>query len=235
MLQDTSDLFAVRPTLPGAIEEYLRRKATNKALKTRHAYSYNLAQFQAFCPRKYLDQITRTDLTDFVAHLRSRGLAERTVHNMLESVNAFLRDNDITGLLKQVNWPTYEEKVVEAYSEEQLQRLFAAATPEESLVFRFFLASGCREAEVAHATWKDLNFTDRTFTVHFKEGFRPKDKSERCIPLPDTLVAELKQKRFSQVGSLYIFPTREGKVNGHFLRMLKALAFRAGLNCRDVH
>jgi integrase/recombinase XerD len=68
--------------------------------------------------------------------------------------------------------------------------------PEERLVFQFFLGSGCREAEAAYATWRDLNFSDKTFTVHSKRnrGFGPKDREKRTIPLRDTLIEALRHR-----------------------------------------
>jgi integrase len=92
-----------------------------------------------------------------------------------------------------------------------------------------------REAEVSNATWRDINFDDKTFTVHskVKRGFRPKDKAERRVPLPDSLIAALKPHRAANPNSLYLFPNKQGQPNGHFLRMLKKLAKRAGLNCGE--
>ena len=39
--------------------------------------------------------------------------------------------------------PQADRKVAEAYSAEDLQKLFAAATPEDRLLFEFFLACRC--------------------------------------------------------------------------------------------
>jgi integrase len=63
--------------------------------------------------------------------------------------------------------------------------LFAVCDPE---VFEFFLGSGCREGEVAHACWEDLNFEAKTYTVRdrLEIGFVPKDREEREVPLPDS-------------------------------------------------
>ena len=86
---------------------------------------------------------------------------------------------------------------LEPDSEAELNRLFFAATPIEQLTFEFFLGSGAREAEVSHATWGDVNFDDKTFTIHskVKRGFRPKDKAERRVPLPDALMSVLERHR----------------------------------------
>ena len=79
------------------------------------------------------------------------------------------------------------------------------------------------------------NFSDKTFTGHSKRnrGCGPKDKEERTIPLPDTLVAARRHRKAKQRGSLYLFSNALGRPNGHFLRVLKKLALRAGLNCGE--
>jgi integrase len=56
----------------------------------------------------------------------------------------------------------------------------------------------------------------------------PKDKEEREIPLHDGLVQMLRERKKTSTTDL-IFPTAEGKPNYHFLRVIKALAKRAGV------
>jgi integrase/recombinase XerD len=106
--------------------------------------------------------------------------------------------------------------------------LLCASTPEEWLILSFFLTTGCREQEVTYATWPDVDFKRKVFTVrdHPEYGFKPKDYEERPIPLTDSVLAKLQQRvRTSDL----IFPTKQGKPNGHFLRMLKEIAVRAGV------
>jgi integrase len=63
-------------------------------------------------------------------------------------------------------------------------------------------------------------------------GFRVKDKEERSVPVPDSLI-EVLANRKKRSTSVLIFPGKNGKPNGHFLRKLQKLAFQAGLNCRE--
>jgi integrase len=65
----------------------------------------------------------------------------------------------------------------------------------------------------------------------FDAGFKPKDAEEREVPLPDYLVARLEEMR--QPCGL-IFPTDAGKANARFLRILKRLEERAGLDPETV-
>ena len=63
-------------------------------------------------------------------------------------------------------------------------------------------------------------------------GFRVKDKEERSVPVPDSLIEALTRRK-SESKSLLVFPGPNGKPNGHFLRILQQIAFRAGLNCQE--
>ncbi|MGZ4824796.1 MAG: tyrosine-type recombinase/integrase, partial [Terriglobales bacterium] len=224
-----------RVTLADAIEKFLVRVRLHRSHKTQKEFVYMLSQFAQVCAKTYLDQVIGDDLLHFAFRLRELGLADRTVANRVARIECFLRANGITGLLASNERPRFDKKVVEAYNEDELKRLFKAANNEERLLFQFFLGSGCREAEVAHATWRDVNFADKTFTVHSKrkQGFGPKDKEERMIPLPDSLVEALKPRRRLYADSHYIFPNKDGRPHGHFLRILKRLVLRAGLNCGE--
>jgi hypothetical protein len=44
-----------------------------------------------------------------------------------------------------------------AYSDDKLRKLFAVMNEEETAIFKFFLGTGCRELEVQHAEWSDID------------------------------------------------------------------------------
>jgi integrase len=149
-------------------------------------------------------------------------------------INSFLRSQGITGLLKPGDKPTYDEPELEAYDPDQLEGLLGAADDEERLLFEFFLATGFRDQEVMYCTWKNVDFKGKVIAVRSKPelGFRPKDKEERSVPVPDALIHRLIVRR-SASASTFIFPGRNGKSDGHFLRSLQRLAHHAGLNCGE--
>jgi len=162
---------------------------------------------------------------DFVTFLRATGAGDRTISNRLVEVGTFLKSSGVKGVTLRHK---YVEKTVRAYRPDELQKLFAAADPDEWLMFQFLLCSGGREQEVEFAEWDAIDFTDNLFHIRQTKLFTPKDSEEREIPLPDFLVKALKERLLHSTGKL-IFPTPSGKPNGHMLRQLKALAERAGL------
>ncbi len=149
-----------RLTLADAVQNHLVRVHLHRSGRTQSAYDLILPQFADYCCKTYLDELTGEDMLHYIVRLRETGLADRTVANRIDTVLAFLRANGITGLLTPQERPRYDEKVLEAYATEALKAPFEAAEPEDRLVFQFFLGSGCREAEVANATWRDLNISE---------------------------------------------------------------------------
>lgn len=137
-------------------------------------------------------------------------------------------------MLKPGDKPTYDETEVEAYDSDQLGSLLGAADNEERLLFEFFLATGFRDQEVMYCTRKNVDFKGKVVAVRSKPelGFRPKDKEERSVPVPDTLIERLAVQRRASA-SMFVFPGKNGKPEGHFLRTLQRLAHRAGLNCGE--
>ena len=223
-------------SLENAIKGYLSEIRRFRMPKTIAACERILGVFQGRFPDRSLDSITRDDLVDHMAALREEGLGPRTVYNHLMRVKSFLRSRGIVGLLQKEDIPPYDEPEVEAYDPDQLDALFAAANAEERLLFQFFLVTGFRDQEVMFCTWKNVDFKGKVIMVRSKPelGFRPKDKEERSVPVPDSLITLLAARKKQSV-SPFVFPGPNGKPNGHFLRILQQLAFRAELNCGECN
>jgi integrase/recombinase XerD len=220
--------------LDSAIESYLAEIRRSRSAKTTAACSRILGVFGSRFTGRSLDAVRREDLLDHRAALQRDGLSPRTIYNHVMRINSFLRSQGISGLLRPGDKPTYDEPEVEAYDSDQLESLFGAADDEERLLFEFFLATGFRDQEVMYGTWKNVDFKGKVITVRSKPelGFRPKDKEERSVPVPDALIDRLAIRRRASA-STFVFPGKNGKPEGHFLRTLQRLAYRAGLNCGE--
>ena len=231
------DIPAPKQTLLSeAVAEYLAEVKESKAPKTFLAYSLTMKLFEATVQAQFLEQIDRKDVLAFIRAMRDDGQSPRTIANRISYLNTFLRRFEVKSPLLKSDKVKFTEKAVSAYSAEELKILFAAADPEEYDLFQFFLCTGARDGEVQHATWSNLSFSRKTYTV--KEsldlGFRPKDKEEGSVPLPDDFV-ELMRARQQRSTTRLIFPGPRGTKNVHFLRILKRLAHRAGLNCGQCY
>ena len=232
VVDDTPTQSNLRP-LTEAVAEYLAETKIHKSKKTYAAYSLTLSLFSESCTREHLEKIDRKDVLGFMAFLKEKGNAPRTVSNRIDYLKIFLNHFGVSPQLQKSDRPRYTEKAVSAYTKDEICRLLSAADLEESETIQFFLFTGTREQETEFGSWPDLDFTNKTFSVVEKLdlGFTPKDKEEGKIPIPDSLVDLLRERRRRHPKTRLIFTNTEGNPQGHFLRILKRVALRAGLNC----
>jgi hypothetical protein len=96
-----------------------------KSEKTLRAYNYRLGFFLDFTAQQnllYLDQIDRKQLLRYVKFLRDHesDLDDRTVHNIFETLNTFLRTRDLFIAGKILSELDYAEKPRKPYTKEEL-------------------------------------------------------------------------------------------------------------------
>jgi integrase len=226
-----------RVTVKAAVDAYLEKKQS-KSPKTVSQYRLVLKQFLealALCKVKFIDQITEDVLRKYKTRMDSEGYAGKTIDTRLNIVYFLLKKNGITARLPRDEMPTIEEETAVPYSDEEIEKLFAAMDDESRLRYKFFLGTGCRDKEVTFAAWNDIDFTKREYHVRRKEdvGFTPKSHESRTVPLPVSLINALKARRKIHPSDRWIFVNERGEPDNHFLRKLKRIALRAGLNCGE--
>lgn len=125
----------------------------------------------------------------------------------------------------------FVEQPPEAYTRQELEDLFRVSNEDEKFLWRFFLGTGFRESECAVAEVTDVNPDTKTIQVIEKSylGFTPKDCEKRSVPIADALIAQIKER--SKSGSCSLLFGKNGRPDGHLLRLLKTVAFDGGLNC----
>jgi integrase/recombinase XerD len=222
-----------RQPLRTVVDTYLDQKK-NKAKKTREQYSLALNEFVESLGRiKFLDEINVAALRQYKDFLTAKGFAGKTIDTRINIVNFLLKKNGVEARLPKDEMPVVETEAAVPYSDDELKKLFAEMDAEEAIRYKFFLGTACRDKEVTYAAWADINFDKKTYTVRGKpdEGFTVKNHESRTIPIPDTLTAALKARRKSKPSARWIFVNEAGVPDNHFLRKLKRIALRAGVNC----
>jgi hypothetical protein len=168
------DSEGVRLSVSAAVERYFRNLASQgKDPKTIRAYKTALGEFRQSCTKKYLDEIGKQNLLDFMGWLRTQapklrkdgnprkprrsGDPNRTYFNKVNNVVIFLSAHGINHLLKKSEYPKFAEKPVVYYDAEQVKALYAAAKDdEERFTIDYFLKTGVRDGEAAHAEYSDV-------------------------------------------------------------------------------
>jgi|SRR5581483_1482139 len=220
-----------------AIESYLKDvKPPQREKKTYDEYLLVLYKFRDTCTKRHLHEIDRDDLLEFRRQLYAIGNEARTVFNRMGIVLQLLKLHGIERLLKKGDKPKFVRNVREMYQPEDLVSLFNACTADEKVVYLFFLLTGERDKEVRYTSWPDIDNSRSCVRVTAKKhlGFKPKDKEEREIPVPASLLQALREYKKRQSGPNphnLVFPTAGGKPDRKFENKLKRIARRSGLNC----
>jgi len=233
-------------SMDDAVEQYFKNlHSQGKDPKTVRAYKVAVEEFRKSCPKKFLNEIGRQDLIDFMGWLRRQppklrkdgtprkqrrsGDPNRTYFNKVNNVVIFLSAYGINRLLKKSEYPKFAEKPVVYYEADQVKALYAAARDdEERFTLDYFLKSGVRDGEAAHAEYGDvkggfLNIMDKP---HLK--WHPKHWHFRRILIPQDLVAAIAERQRKNPGSTLIFPNGAGNPDEHLLRIVQRIARRAG-------
>ena len=252
----TSTAVVTGTPLMIAVKTYLENVKKLKSHKTWCAYRRANELFAQRCKAKTVEAVIKQDVLDHIDHLSNElGLDSRTAFNHYGYVGIMLRSYgvNISAMLKRNEKPTYEEPIVDDYYQEDLEKLFKACAEqgEDSLVWEFFVGTGFREQEVEYFSGKDIEFKGgiviarKKKSINVNEESRPinsrkrnrddfkvKDREARAVPIPSGLMAKLMERQRCST-SKWVFAAPCGKPDGHFLRKLKMIAFRAGLNCRN--
>lgn len=213
------------------------------APRTYEAYEYRLGFLTEFEPNAYMDQVTGEFIERFRSFLleHEKDLADRTSYNIMQAVSTFLikKGNAVAKpFLKEMKFPPTE---VVPYSNDEMQKFFAACDEEEELLFKFFLHSMARDMEVAHCEVRDLKFEKNILHICPKpdKGFRLKGKRSgqstkgRKVPIPALFMARMKKFCAGKKSRDLLFPNGIGGVEYHFLRRCEKIAKRAGLDWDD--
>ena len=239
-------LKASQLSMDDAVEQYYKNlHSQGKDPKTIRAYKVAVEEFRKSCTKKFLSEIGTQDLIDFMGWLRKQppklrkdgtprkprrsGDPNRTYFNKVNNVVIFLSAHGINRLLKKSEYPKFAEKPVVYYEAEQVKALYAAAkNNEERFTLDYFLKSGVRDGEAAHAEYGDvkggfLNIVDKP---HLK--WHPKHWHIRRIPIPQDLVAAIAERQRQNPGCKLIFPNGAGNPDEHLLRIVQRIAKRAG-------
>jgi integrase/recombinase XerD len=223
-----------RTTIRAAIDRYLDQKA-GKAPKTKAQYRTTLEQFlEAVQGRvRFLDEITPDVMRVYKKFLEKHQYSGKTIDTRINIVNFLLKKNGVTARLPKDEMPVVQVEAAVPYPDEDLEKLFAAMDELETLRYRFFLGSGCRDQEVTFASWPDINFSRSEYTVRGKpaDGFAPKSHESRTIKLPTSLMILLKAAYKKKTDDRWIFANKDGNPENHSLRKLKRIALNAKLNC----
>jgi len=90
------------------------------------------------------------------------------------------------------DWPPKLEREPEAYTGEELEKLFAEADDEERLLLKCFLCSELRSGELEHLRYGDIDFLHSLWAVRHKTNHKLKtENSQRDVIAPEWLTGQI--------------------------------------------
>jgi integrase len=224
------------PTVAEAVACYLKdMEPPQREPKTYVAYKYCLELFASTCAKRFVRDVKREDVLAFIRKLYELGCGPRTAYNRAVIVSQLLKANGITKLLHNRDWPEYVEPIRPMYEEEEIHALLKACDGDERILYLCYLLTGLRDKEMRYLTWRDIDFRTQVIRVTRKPlyGFKPKNKEEREVPVPASLIAAFKKYKGSKKPNTdaLVFPNESGRPDKRHEFKLKRIAFHAKMNC----
>lgn len=217
------------PLLAAAANYFSNLEARGADSKTIRTYRTGVDPFVENCAKTYAEDVIKQDIINFMGWLRKQpsprrknSNPERTYANKVGYVAIFLKAFGVSKLLKKSEYPQYEEKMVTAHTDEELEYLYAHADAEPRFLLDFGLNSGFRDGELSHAEYTDL--VGNTLEVKRKPHLRWKPKKHHCRKVTvSQKFADAFRARGKKSETSLVFPNEAGKPNQHLLRNLQAL------------
>ncbi|MGB6993827.1 MAG: tyrosine-type recombinase/integrase [Thermoanaerobaculia bacterium] len=116
----------------------------------------------------------------------------------------------------------------------ELEKFFAACSPEERRLFSTLLLTGMRKGELEHLEWSDVSFELGLIFIRAKIDWQPKT-DERIIPISPVLARILYEHQESRRSDRWVFANRNGNRETHLLEKVKKICRKAGIRPATVH
>jgi integrase/recombinase XerD len=167
------------------------------------AYRNDLSQFVEFLDGRVTawDQVTREIIIEYIMKMKGeQEYASSTVARKVAAIKSFFHylvnqgelEDDPTATLDS---PKVRKRLPKAISQEEIERLLAAPTQEDTpkalrdrALLEVLYATGLRVTELVSLNVDDVNMASATVRV-----VRPKDQRERLVPLHERAVEPLQE------------------------------------------
>jgi integrase/recombinase XerD len=118
--------------------------------------------------KEYVDQVDRQDILNFMTDCYKQALGSRTVYDKLVVVLQLFKRHGKTKLIESNDWPDYVDTIRPIYEADEIGTMLEHADQDEDVFLKFLLASGFRDREVRHVTWRDMDFRNSVVRVTAK-------------------------------------------------------------------
>lgn len=187
------------PALGEYLERYLRNREPEVGSGTMEAHRLTAKYLlEFFGGDRRLDSLGRTDARSFKTALASNDLSTRrkltadSVHLHLRNArkmfavaveDELLLSNPFVRLAGPASAPQAWHEV----TDDEFAKLMAAARPNWRLLLGLCRWAALRRGEALHVRWEDVDWERRRLTIIANDGWTPKDKAPRTVPIVPAL------------------------------------------------
>lgn len=223
-------------------------------------YAQAISEFEAFANPSTCASVTQAQAIKFVEHLKLTPRGRKTEPGQKErakrppsptTVNIFIRalrtmfnTAKEMGYLVKSPFATVKEiwvtkKHHHYLTHEQVRALLEVAKrswcPDAYLIALLFLYTGLRRSEIVNQAWENIDLGRNLLFVREYNGWKPKDREERDIPLANGDLLEQLRRRPERTG--YVCQGNGGGKRDEcgIDHLFNKLYRRAGINARGVH
>jgi len=199
--------------LDQAIADFMRHcRLKNLAEATMEYYQEDLEYFQRITQLKYVNEITREVMDNFVDHEMNKGNRVSAINTRIRGLRVFFNYCAEYGFIHGFKYPLIreDESVKVPYTNEELQRLLRRPETDRWTDWRCwaiintFVATGIRANTLVNIRIKDVDFDQNTIFLQ-----RLKTRKQMFVPMSKALkdVLILYLKLWDWDGDDYLFPT----------------------------
>lgn len=209
-----------RKELSSAVEEFLRHcKLKNLAKATMAYYTEDLTYFQRCTNLKYVHEIRRETLEDFIDHEMSKGNKVTAINARVRGLKVFFKFCAEREYMEEFKYSLIkeDESLKEPYTDAELQRLLKKPLSDRWAEWRtwtavnMFVATGIRASTLVNIRITDVNFDHDIIILK-----KTKNRRQQIIPMSKSLkeVLQLYLKLWDWNGEDYLFPTSNNNQMG---------------------
>lgn len=206
-------------------KQFLEIQKSDNAKATVDRYTRSLNSFLSFCSNiKFMRQFTGLDIVKYKSN-RSKQVSKTAVCNELSVIRRFFnlceQLHKIPSPMKGIAIGEPDKKPPNIYSQDEIRKFFLIKDKRDRAIVLLDLQAGLRKGEMGSRRWKHIDFERDLIWVRREDGFIPKDKDNRFIPLkPETKKALLEWRKISKYNKEedIVFPGKRGKIIGTYQR-----------------
>ena len=205
---------------------------------TRIGYVGHMAAIKAHFGDRYIDEVRKAHVADFIAHLKRKGLKPPTIRRYLATMSSLFSFADRSGWLAQNPFDHFDKRSLpEAQprtrflSQAEYRRLLAAADPHLKPILEVAVQTGMRSAELLGLRREQLDLERREVRLVVTKSNKP-----RVVPLSDRAVAVFVASLRIGGASPYVFTNpRTGQSYRNLRQSFRKACARAGISDFRFH